>query len=318
MAENLPTFSILRAFEAIGRFGGVRRAANYLRMDHTVISKHLRSLEKTVGTELYDRTLNTLTPIGREYHHKISQAFLIIQNATMDIQKAQKQQLSVWCAPALAYTWLGQRLSEFQARYPHISFFLKPTDGSADFNFDTADVDIRYIRDDAKVQLPSTIRWFELDRPFMFPVASPSYLQDRQNDIHFTKDILNLSLLMEENGYMWKQWFLAQGINADDTLKGTYMWHAHVALSAARSGNGVALTSLHLVREDITQGSLLQVRPTIEHNKPARMGNYVFFISVRKWQNPVLKDFFNWLKSRMTDDIQAFPHLFLPTIPCQE
>ncbi|MBK6491325.1 MAG: LysR family transcriptional regulator [Sphingomonadales bacterium] len=45
----------LRAFEAVGRLGGVRRAAKELSIDHAVVSRHVRSLEAWVGIPLVVR-----------------------------------------------------------------------------------------------------------------------------------------------------------------------------------------------------------------------------------------------------------------------
>ncbi|RYY09097.1 MAG: LysR family transcriptional regulator, partial [Alphaproteobacteria bacterium] len=67
---SVPSLTALRAFEAIGSTGGLRRAARYLRVDHAVVSRHLRSLEVAVGVALVDRNQagGRLTPAGQHYH----------------------------------------------------------------------------------------------------------------------------------------------------------------------------------------------------------------------------------------------------------
>jgi len=42
--KALPPFAALRAFEAVGREGGIRKAAASLGIDHAVISRHIRQL----------------------------------------------------------------------------------------------------------------------------------------------------------------------------------------------------------------------------------------------------------------------------------
>jgi LysR family glycine cleavage system transcriptional activator len=85
----LPPFETLRAFDAIARFGGVRKAAQYLRRDHGVVSRHLRAIEDWTGTKLIQRTAagSVLTEEGMRYHRDIASALEIIARATVDLIK---------------------------------------------------------------------------------------------------------------------------------------------------------------------------------------------------------------------------------------
>src|SRR3546814_7897608 len=42
----LPSMAALLAFEAVGRLGGIRRAAKELMIDHAVVSRHVRRSEE--------------------------------------------------------------------------------------------------------------------------------------------------------------------------------------------------------------------------------------------------------------------------------
>lgn len=83
----LPPFETLRAFDAIARLGGVRKAAQYLSRDHAVISRHLRAIETWTGTKLIRRTAagSVLTEDGVRYHRDIANALDIIARATVDL-----------------------------------------------------------------------------------------------------------------------------------------------------------------------------------------------------------------------------------------
>ena len=52
--KSLPPFEALRAFDAVARLGGVRRAAQVLCRDHAVISRHLRTIEAWTGATLIE------------------------------------------------------------------------------------------------------------------------------------------------------------------------------------------------------------------------------------------------------------------------
>jgi DNA-binding transcriptional LysR family regulator len=49
MPPRLPPFAALRAFDAIGRRGGIRRAAEELGISHAIVSRHLAALETFWG-----------------------------------------------------------------------------------------------------------------------------------------------------------------------------------------------------------------------------------------------------------------------------
>ncbi len=44
--DDSPSFGSLKAFELIGRLGGIRKAAIALGVDHAAVSRHLKSLEE--------------------------------------------------------------------------------------------------------------------------------------------------------------------------------------------------------------------------------------------------------------------------------
>src|SRR6185369_1644971 len=50
-SKTLPPLARLRAFEAVGRLSGIRKAAQELCVDHAVICRHLRSLEEWARSE---------------------------------------------------------------------------------------------------------------------------------------------------------------------------------------------------------------------------------------------------------------------------
>ena len=92
----LPPFETLRAFDAIARLGGVRKAAQYLCRDHAVVSRHLRAIEDWTGTKLIQRTPagSVLTEDGVRYHRDIASALELIARATVDLIKRGSQSQS--------------------------------------------------------------------------------------------------------------------------------------------------------------------------------------------------------------------------------
>lgn len=294
-----PPLAALRAFEAVGRLGGIRRAARELSVDHTVISRHLRTLENWVGVALVDRTRNNtlLTNEGLAFHGEIYQGLRTIANATGRLlEGAGPQHLHVWCIPGFATLWLADHLNAFMAEHPDVVVDFRPADYSPDFRFKEVDGDIRYLRRWEEDKLPPMVRTVEFARPTVFPVASREFLA-RMPEVNEAADLLSFPLLHEDNDLEWRNWFLLQDIPEVPPLSGPRLWHAHLTLNAARQGQGVALANPMLMggNEDEEDG-LVRVVPRRRPFNPVRFGGYTFIARDDQWNAPAIKRFRHWLQ----------------------
>lgn len=293
-----PPFAMLRAFEAFGRTGGIRRAAQALGIDHAAVSRHLRALELFVGTALVDRENGTrqLTSDGVEYHRRISAAFQEIVGATQMLRKRHDRRLLIWCSPGLAYHWMAPRISAFGIAHPGIEVELRPIDYGPNFASNEADGDIRYVRLSAAELPPAGTQRVELARPAVFPVASPTYAASVEGRLKSAADLLNLRLLHEESDVEWRIWLEEQGLELDPvSLPGPRLWHAHVMLNAARNGEGVALANPMLVEGHLGSGQLVKLKPEGAPFRPVPLGGYIFTAREDRWRDQALQRFRVWI-----------------------
>lgn len=295
----IPPFAALRAFEAVGRLGGIRKAALELSVDHAVVSRHLRALEGWLGEVLFDRSASTprLNDVGRAYHLSISLALMDLARATREVVGAAKgERLLIWCVPGFASRWLAANLDDFAQRYPGVEVELRPTDASPDFAADEADGDIRFVRDIAGLSAPSGVDWLTFARPSVFPVASAGWVAENAH-IRTPNDLLSLKLLHEESDQEWRAWFDAQGIQPGSRLLGPRLWHAHLTLDAARRGQGVSLGNPFLIADDIAHGLLT---PALQHHEEAgaAIGSYVFAVREDALARPAITKFRTWISAR--------------------
>jgi DNA-binding transcriptional LysR family regulator len=289
---------MLRAFEAVGRTGGIRKAALALEIDHAVVSRHLRALEQFVGTALVDRNSGTrlLTSDGVEYHRRISAAFQEISGATQMLRKRHDRRLLIWCSPGLAYHWLAPRLSGFATAYPGIEIELRPIDYGPNFATNEADGDIRYFRIGGNDLPAAGTQRVELVRPPVFPVASPTYAESIAGRLRTPADLLDLRLLHEESDTEWRAWLGEQGMELDPaSLPGPRLWHAHVMLDAARSGEGIALANPLLVDGYLGSGQLVPLQASDREFQPVPLGGYSFTAREDRWRDLALQRFRSWL-----------------------
>src|SRR5690606_13612087 len=302
--KTLPPFAALRAFEAVGRLSGIRRAAQTLGLDHAVVSRHLRALEDWAGTRLVDRTQGSavLTPEGLRYHIRVTKALAELCDATNELlSRNNERRLSICCVPGFASAWLAQRLKLFQSANPELELELRPTDEGPDFMRYEADVDIRYVSGPQPISASTTssgVRRFEIARPPVWPVASPECLAALPK-ITQASDLLKAPLLHEESHDQWRHWLSVNGVTPPEQLPGPRLWHAHLPVEAARRGQGIALANPFLLGDDLSTGRL--VDPLAEISPPVALGAYVFTARADRWQAPAIVRFRHWLKKAVAE-----------------
>jgi len=306
--KAFPPFASLRAYEMIGRLGGIRKAALALGIDHAAVSRHLHSMEQWAGVPLVERSRGAagrLTPEGLRYHTRISAAFAEISGAGMDlIQSNEVQRLHLWCSPGFAYQWLLRVLDQFRANNSDIDLDLRPTDFGPNFARGEASGDIRFVGDWLPRSIGHGIRTIELARPNVFPVASPEFLASAP-DLHQLDDLLAMPLLHEEDEEQWRAWFANHSIPVLGYIRGTRLWHAHLTVDAARRGQGIALANHFLIAEELRCGELVEIKVLDRRYRRAPIGSYVLAAREDRWRTPMLTHFRNWLKEAMEADIEA-------------
>jgi len=303
----LPPLAALRAFEAVGRLGGIRRAAKELGIGHAVVSRHIQSLESWVGTPLVIRNgaANQLTAEGEIYHQEIYGALTKIASATGTLMRASNElSLSLWCIPGFAFLWLSDRLGDFITSHPEIDVDFRPSDQAPDFRGKEVHGDIRYVRDWEVSDLSRLVHRFEFARPSIFPVASPACAAQLP-PIQSVEDLLRLPLLHEENDLEWIYWLQAQGLQVEERIPGSRLWHAHLTLNAARQGYGVALANSMLLGDDLEAGRLVPLQPLGGTFRPVTFGAYNFLAREDRWSAPVIVRFRQWLQRSVAADRQV-------------
>jgi LysR family glycine cleavage system transcriptional activator len=296
---GLPPFAALRAFEAVGRMGSVRRAAHALDLDHAVVSRHLRGLEIWTGVALIERLPGgvVLTEAGRRYFERISGVFREIAGATDELMhRDDDHRLLVCCVPGFAYQWLTAKLDQYRSINPGIDIELHPTDAAPDFSAFEADAYIHY--QPTYVDAPpalQVVRSVEIATPDVFAVASPGYLAGC-GDVRTPCDLLKLKLLHEEDQANWRAWFAAQDVQCGEQLPGQRLWHAHLTIEAAKRGQGIALANRLLLADYLATGALVRVDCEQAVCGPIVLGSYILDARSDRWTSPRIAKFRSWIQ----------------------
>jgi LysR family transcriptional regulator, glycine cleavage system transcriptional activator len=295
-----PPLAALRAFEAVGRLGGIRKAARELGTDHAVVSRHIRALEAWVNTALLAREGGDyrLTETGRAYHGEIERALATIAGATGALtRQGERMRLSIWCIPGFAFLWLSDRLGSFLEANPDIDLDFRPADDLPDFRAKDVDGAIRYIRNWDEAGVPRHVHRLEFARPPVFPVAAPSFAAALP-PLATAADLPGCTLLHEDSDEEWRHWLAAQGVSAPQPLPGPRLWHAHLTLNAARQGQGIALANPLLLRDDLETGRLVRIEARDRAFAPVQLGSYRLMARADQWNATGLARFRSWLTDR--------------------
>ena len=306
----LPPFAALKAFEAIGTCGGIRRAADVLSIDHAPISRHLRALEEWAGTPLFDRGSGTngqLTETGHRFHVAITRALNDIALAAMEFKpRLDNKQLVLWCAPGLASEWLTGRIGDFTADFPDIQIELQPIETAAGAIDHNVDAHIHYVIDGTSAEEEDAFRSVALTRPPILAVASPKFLAG-QAAFSQPSDLLGASLLHEASIDQWRRWFEQHGVDSEGKLDGPRFWQGHLTLAAARRGQGIALANALLVDDSLRKGELVEVG-TFD---PVFLGSYMLTSRRSRWRGEALANFRRWIERELSQcpsgDLKSTP-----------
>nr|WP_224008573.1 LysR substrate-binding domain-containing protein [Aureimonas sp. SA4125] len=278
----------MKAFEAVGRTGSVRSAGDEIGVSHTVVSRHLRHLQESLGVALFQPEGRgiILTPAGRIYHAEIVKAFSLLRAATTEIRGSSSRHLEVWCMPGIISRRLLPQLPQLNKHSMRLAINLRPTLALPRLETGEADASIMY---SDRPELDGLLRAESLARPRVFPVASPAFLA-RHTKIDTLEKLVVAPLLHEETTAYWTAWLIEAGIGRVPLLGGQRLWHSHVAIEAARLGQGIALANELLVEEEISSGSLVEVI-----SSETRMSSYQIVSLASRWEEPSLRALRSWL-----------------------
>ena len=252
---SLPPLNAVRAFEAVGRRGSVKQAAEELFVTPGAVSRQLALLEEHMGVSLFRRSHRkiTLTHSGTLYLQKVSEALLRLSEATYETMSTKgRDPLHIWCPMTFGLRWLVPRLPAFRAAQPDRDVVFTTSLGAVEFSTRTTDVAIRI----GKGDWPGCASHKLMDIK-LTPVCSPALLE-RLGPMTTPSDLSRATLLQSaaRPGY-WHLWLAAAGAEGIDPDRGIRFESVSLAYQMALNGAGVALGQLALVEDDLKTGRLV-------------------------------------------------------------
>ncbi|MFJ3485963.1 LysR family transcriptional regulator [Pseudomonas sp. NPDC090202] len=300
---NMPSFKAMRSFVAAAKYRSFTRAAEALCVTQAAISRQIRELELSLGTELFMRAGREirLTASGTALFDAAQLSFLNIFQATERIRREQadKHSITLCCSPALSALWLSHRLKDFFSAHPGVDLniittqhFLAMEPGIKPDIFITKTMDL----------LPG-YRRTALFQEVVYPVCTPRYLE--QHPELRTVEGMRESVLLDLNPYGraqlseqvdWNVWFAfhAQHLPPANSDRPHCLSSNDYGLlvQMALDDQGLALGWDHLIGHLIKQGRL--VRPVKEEMTLKESTQYLI-VNEEKENEPACRSLQDWL-----------------------
>ncbi len=248
---TLPSLHALRAFEAVARLGSMSAAADELAVTNGAISRHVRSLEESLGVLLLKRGAQTSepTPEGLRLAEGLATAFGLIQAS---VEQVRPGPATISCSESVMMFWLLPRIARFQQRHPEMPLQFNMNYRGSDPIRDNISVAIR----NTMIEPPADIIVRDLADEWIGPVCTPEYL--RQHGLRQPQDLARARLLATRTRPLaWQQWAAAAGVEGVDLSVQEIFEHFYLQVQAAACGLGIANVPRMLVLDALESGRLV-------------------------------------------------------------
>ncbi|QEI07044.1 LysR family transcriptional regulator [Pigmentiphaga aceris] len=251
-----PPLRAVRTFEAFARLGTAAAAARELAITPSAVSHQLSLLESHVHTPLTVRSGRNLalTAEGREYYRSIRSAFSVLRAATAQVRdRHAARQVTISVIPLFAMGWLIPHLHEFLSESADLDVNMLYANHRS-YPSDAADLSVRF--GDGQWQGYRSTRVMS---GAMVAVASREYLT-RRGPITSANDLLQETLLHDEDRATWGDWFARAGVrNVSAALPGLLLEDGQLTLSATLAGLGCSLMREPLITRELREGALVKL-----------------------------------------------------------
>jgi LysR family glycine cleavage system transcriptional activator len=302
--RQIPPLAAVRVFEAAGRHENFTSAAAELGMTQAAVSYQVKLLEERLGTPLFrrERKRVILTESGRRACQQITLAFDALDAAFAGIRAEDEGLLTLSTSNTFANTWLAWRLGGFQMAHPEMAVRLLTSDTLVDFASDDVDVAVR----DGRGGWAGLAEHKLLDVDFT-PMCSPDFLAKHGGRIAVS-DLSRLPLISPHDPW-WAYWLQDAGVDVPSghIRPGIRLDSQAHEGNAAMAGQGVAMLTPYLWRNDLREGRLVR----LFDQASTRGYSYWLVYPEHRRRVPKIVRFREWLMREMEKD--EFPATVVAT-----
>jgi len=259
----LPSLNAIRCFEAAARLASFKDAAEELGLTPSAVSRHIRSLEQSLGVTLFERGFRQvqLTEKATHYARRLTEAFRSIAESTDEIsaggagRRRRQKRVTLSINAAFMNLWLADRLARFRAAHPTCELEVSIHDDRGKGGNPSAD--LRILLSDESDADPALVPLISL---VILPVCAPA-LTRGPGGLRRPSDLARHRLLHENTTLWWHEWIKGEGVSGVDPKGGAIFHDPSLAIREAVNGGGVALADTIMAEDLIARGQLVAPFP---------------------------------------------------------
>jgi DNA-binding transcriptional LysR family regulator len=252
--QYLPSFSLLRSFEAAAKHQSFTLAAEELRVTQGAISRQVKELEGFLGVALFRKAGRgvVLTSAGKAFAARLNDDLGRLRQTVVETQAAGEgaQTLTIATLPTFGSRWLAPRLPRFCAMNPDVQIVCHNRSVPFDLAQEGIDVAIHF----------GSAEWVggeltQLCSEDLVAVASPLLID--QYNIQTVEDAISLPLLhLRSRSTAWQAYFQTKDIDDSRSLQGAVFDQFSMLIATAVHGMGAAIVPTYLIESELAQGTL--------------------------------------------------------------
>ena len=293
---HLPPLDSLRFFEAAARHQSFVLAGKELGVTAAAVGHRIRTLEKHLGAELFERRRRSvhLNRRGRAYLKEV-QRILAEVHGVSEQQRATPRRVRIVSVEAVAEKWLLPRLASFKAAHPGIAIELETNHRSVDPSLRDFDAWLAYSGETSAprplTRREETLLEETLYEEALLPVCSPALLAARGRP-RGPAALRDWPLLYDLGWDAdWSYWFARQGHPTPDLSRASGFRLYSMLVQAAASGLGAAIGRPMLIAHELERRVLV---PLFERQEEAPERCCLITTAASR-QRPELRAFRNWI-----------------------
>lgn len=296
-----PSHNGLKAFEAAARLMSFTLAAEELHVTQSAISRQIKQLEDELNASLVIRKHRAieLTVQGHDLYVALRESYGNIEAVIASWSEPKQKRIVIKATLSFATRVLISKVRELNERYQDHEIVIVPVI-EEDESINSSEYDLLIFHTRFKKRYDKAPDITFLREEFMAPVCSTS-LTTKDTDLDSILTLPRLHPTLDHHD--WKVWLADVEFPPKKPVRNTSFLSLDMALSACLSGEGVTVTDLLLVQQDLQRGFLYCPR-----NAKIQHSAWTYFIHQRS-HTPIINDLIEWLREETTKEIELLKAL---------
>ncbi|NOJ00119.1 LysR family transcriptional regulator [Vibrio kanaloae] len=297
----------LKAFEAAARLMSFTLAADELNVTQSAISRQIKQLEDELNASLIIRKHRAieLTVQGHDLYVALRESYGNIESVIASWSEPKQKRIVIKATLSFATRVLISKVRELNERYLDYEIVIVPVI-EEDEAINSSEYDLLIFHTRFKKRYNNAPDITFLREEFMAPVCSTSLTHsasstDKDTDLDSILTMPRLHPTLDHHD--WKVWLADVEFPPKKPVRNTSFLSLDMALSACLSGEGVTVTDLLLVLQDLQRGFLYCPK-----NAKIQNSAWTYFIHQRT-HSPVINDLIDWLKIETEKEIELLKAL---------